>query len=101
MIIYSVTINIDNQVREEWLNWMQGTHIPEVMATGCFVDFMLVRVLIEEEMGGTTYNIQYHATTMAAYEDYQENFAPAMQAKHTERYRNQFVAFRTLLETVE
>jgi hypothetical protein len=37
---------------------------------------------------------------MEHYERYRAEFAPALQAEHTARYRDQFVAFRTLLEWV-
>jgi hypothetical protein len=36
--------------------WMQHKHISEVLTTGKFVSARLVRVLIEEEMGGVTYS---------------------------------------------
>jgi hypothetical protein len=38
--------------------WMQHKHIPEILATGKFVSARLVRVLIEEEMGGV-FSAQY------------------------------------------
>jgi hypothetical protein len=40
--------------------WMQHKHIPEVLATGKFTTARLVRVLIEEEMGGVTYSTLVH-----------------------------------------
>jgi len=36
MIIYNVTVSVDNEVHEMWLAWMRNTHLPEVMATGYF-----------------------------------------------------------------
>ncbi|MGQ3086877.1 DUF4286 family protein, partial [Flavobacterium sp.] len=30
MIIYNVTINIDDSVHDKWLTWMMEKHIPEV-----------------------------------------------------------------------
>lgn len=101
MIIYSVTISIDNQVEGEWVRWMQAVHIPQVMATGCFVKYSFLRLLTKVEDEGATYNLQYHARTMDEYLDYQDNFAPALQADMANKYRNQYGAFRTLLETVE
>gem|GEM_PF-5619184 len=29
-ILYNVTINIDHNTSEEWLQWMKSTHIPDV-----------------------------------------------------------------------
>lgn len=33
MIVYSVTVNIDSSIHEDWLAWMKSKHIPDVMAT--------------------------------------------------------------------
>jgi hypothetical protein len=38
---------------------------------------------------------------MESYEEYRKNFAPALQAEHTAKFKDRFVAFRTLLEIVE
>lgn len=99
MIIYNVTVNIENDVREEWLNWMKNTHIPDVMATGFFLENKICKVLVDEEQG-TTYSIQYTAASMKDLEEYQKTQAPRLQKEHSERYTGKFVAFRTLLEIV-
>ena len=59
MYIYNVTTNIDETVHEQWVSWMQEVHIPEMLATGKFNSAKMCRVLIEEEMGGFTYSVQY------------------------------------------
>lgn len=101
MIIYSVTVKIDLDVHNEWLHWMKSVHIPEVLNTKKFVDYRMLKVLAQDETDGITYNIQYRAQTMSDYFDYQNEFAPALQKDHTERYKDKFVAFRTLLKEVE
>lgn len=99
MIIYNVTVNIDNDVREEWLQWMKEKHIPDVLATGLFIENRIFRVMVEEE-NGTTFSIQYSCNTMQDYETYREQHAPRLQKEHTEKYSGKFAAFRTLLEKV-
>lgn len=99
MIIYNVTINIDDDVHDEWLVWMKEIHMPDVMNTGLFIESRISKVLIEEE-SGTTYAVQYTAQSMADLEKYQENHAPRLQEDHTRKYGNKFVAFRTLMEVV-
>ena len=98
MILYNVTVNIDPEVHDEWVQWMKTKHIPDVLATGMFTENRFLRVLNTEEGEGVTYSIQYTAPSMEHYEQYRSVFAPALQAEHTDRYRNRFVAFRTLLE---
>lgn len=100
MIIYNVTINIDDDVREDWLKWMRDVHILEVMATGYFLENRFSKVLVEEQQG-TTYSIQYLTKSMVDLEEYQQNHAPRLQADHQEKYGGKFVAFRTLMEVVE
>ena len=99
MILYNVTVSIDKQVHEEWLNWMKEIHIPEVLETGMFFDNKICRIHAEEE-GGLSYSIQYLAKNWDDYNRYQNEFAPSLQQKHTERYAGKFAAFRTILEVV-
>lgn len=99
MILYNVTVNIDADAHEEWLNWMQSKHIPDVMATGCFANNRFCRLLNHEETG-FTYSVQYLAHSMDAYEKYREIHAPALQREHTMKFQNKFVTFRTLMEVV-
>ena len=96
-IIYNVTVNIDDSVHEEWLQWMKEKHIPDVMKTGCFLDNRICRILVDEE-SGTSYSIQYTCESMNKLKEYQEKHAPRLQKEHSERYKDKFVAFRTLLE---
>ncbi len=98
MFIYSVTVNIDPTVQEEWLNWMKTIHIPQVMATGFFTENRILKVLAAEE--GNTYSFQYTFKTVDDFENYQQHHAPALQKDHAERYKDKFVAFRTLLQVV-
>ncbi len=99
MIIYNVTVNIDHDAHDAWVLWMRTTHIPEVMATGHFVESRMFRILAEDE-GGITYAIQYAAPDMAAYERYLTEHAPRLQHAAQQEFGGRFVAFRTLLEHV-
>ena len=102
MIIYSVTVSIDNSIQADWLQWMQEVHIPDVMSTGMFMDSHIHRLLDPppHDPDSSTYNIQYTCATMADYVAHQERFAPQLQKDHTDRYKDKFVAFRTLLERI-
>ena len=99
MIIYNVTINIEDEVHDRWLAWMKETHIPQVMATGLFIEHSFSRLLDrQEDETGTTYVIQYVAINMEHYNRYQAEFAPALQAETRKHFEGKFVAFRTLME---
>jgi hypothetical protein len=101
MIIYSVTVNIDFDIENEWVEWMKNTHIPDVLNTGMFLEHRMSKVLsVQSDETGVTYNIQYTCRSMNDYEKYLNEFADELQKEHSEKYANKFAAFRTLLELV-
>lgn len=98
MIIYSVTVKLFPEIREDWEKWMNEIHIPDVMKTGFFIECRMCKVLEEDESQGTSYNMQYLCESYSDLMEYQEKHAPALQADHNKRYKDKFVAFRTLLK---
>ena len=101
MIVYNVTINIDLDAHDEWLKWMKEVHIPAVMRTGYFMDYKMLRLLGDEDSGGSTYAVQYTCKTMNDFLAYEEHHAPALRTEYNEKFKDKFVAFRTLLEVIE
>lgn len=99
MIVYNVTVNIDADVHERWIDWMKEVHIPDVMATGLFLESRMLRVLADDE-GGITYAIQYTAADMDHFERYRDEHALRLQAETKKHFDGKFAAFRTLLEVV-
>ncbi len=100
-ILYNVTVNIDHNTHEEWVEWMKSTHIPDVMATGKFITYQLQKIIETENETGVTYSIQYLAPNMQAYREYHENHSAALQAEHAKRYNGKYGAFRTLMEVLD
>jgi len=101
MYLYNVTVNVEDDAHDSWMEWMKNKHIPDVMATGCFVANRILKVLSEVENNGTTYSLQYYFNRMEEYVRYQDKFAKDLQAEHQDMFRDKYVAFRTLLEVVE
>ncbi|MFM2017071.1 MAG: hypothetical protein RL007_727 [Bacteroidota bacterium] len=100
MIIYNVTVNIDNSVHEEWLEWMKSKHIPDVVGTGCFTEGNIFRILVNEE-SGISYSVQYSAASMDDVNRYLKEHAEALRNDALRLYSDKFVAFRTLLERID
>lgn len=100
MYIYNVTINVDESVHSEWLKWMRDTHIPDMLALKKFSKALMTRVLVEEEMGGITYSIQYTTDSKETLQLYYKEDATKMREDGAKRFPNKFVAFRTELEVI-
>ncbi len=100
MYIYNVTINIENEIHDKWIEWMQKKHIPEMLATGKFSKAKMTRVVIEEEMGGITYSVQYTTDSKETLDRYYKEDADIMRRKGNALFKGKFVAFRTELDVV-
>lgn len=101
MILYNVTVGIDPEIENEWLNWMKTDHIPKVMKTGYFSEYKIFRVLGEQEGDAISYSIQYFAKELNMVMQYLEKDAKPLAEEHKTRFLNRHVAFRTLLQSVE
>ena len=100
MIIYNVTVSVEECIKEDWLTWMQDVHIPEVMATGIFSKSQIKRVIVQGD-SDNTFAIAYTCESMKDLHQYQVKFSPELQQKHVARYGEKTVAFRTLMEVIQ
>ena len=100
MFIYNVTIKIQEQIHYPWLQWLKEEHVPEVLATACFSKATVVKLLDIDDSEGPTYAIQYAAESKAAYNLYIEKFAGLLRQKSIDKWGNQFIAFRSLMQVV-
>lgn len=101
MIIYNITIKVDDDIAETWLNWLLDVHIPDVMSTHCFLEKKVVRLLETDDSEGPTYAIQYTAESRADYNRYIELHAPEMRRRSIEKWGDKFIAFRSVMEVVQ
>jgi len=100
MIIYNVTVNIEDSIHEEWLSWIKN-HIPKVLATGKFADARLTKVLVEEEMEGVTYAVQYKAKSREDLDNYYKFDADKLKREALLKFADKMLAFRTELEIID
>ena len=100
MIIYNVTVSVEESIKLDWLIWMQNMHIPEVMATGIFSKSQINRVIVQGD-SDNTFAISYTCESMKDLHQYQVKFAHDLQQKHEDRYGKKAVAFRTLMEVIK
>lgn len=100
MVVYNVTVSIDEAIALEWLEWMRVQHVPEIMKTGFFRECKLCRVHGEEE-GGVTYAVMYTAFSKEDLEKYQREHASRLQAMHSEKFKGRYIDFKTMLSVIE
>ena len=100
MIVYNITIKIAPAIEEEWVNWQKDEHIPDVMSSGQFTENKFYRLLEQNETDGITYVVQYFASSLENYNRYMNDRALQLRQKALDKWGNQFIAFRTVMEVV-
>lgn len=101
MIIYNVTVKVHSSINEAWLQWLKEVHAPDVMATDCFTDYKIVRLLEIDDSEGPTYAVQYNAESKSLYNRYVEKYAPEMRKRSFEKWGDKFIAFRSVMQIVD
>ena len=99
MIIYNVTINVQEDIHDKWVKWMKEEHIPEMLDTKKFKKALMTRVMVQEPMGGITYSVQYTAESKEMLEKYYAENAEELRSK-SKPFEGKVVAFRTELEVI-
>lgn len=100
MILYNVTLTLEHEIHDEWLDWMLHHHLDQVMATGMFLERRLSRLLVPENPDHVTYTAQYLCESQEKLDRYRSEFAPALQADGIQRFGDKMLAFRTVMEVV-
>ena len=101
MFVYNITVKVENEILEGWVQWQKEIHIPEIIGTGCFYDHRFYELLEHDGADGKTFVIQFYANSKNDYDNYAENFAAQLRRKSTEKWNDHVISFRTLLQNVQ
>lgn len=98
MVVYNLSIKINKEILEEWIEWQNEEHIPEIMATGLFTQYKFFRLLEPDE--DPTYVIQYFTDTEDNYHSFVDQYETAFTEKAFTKWKDGFIAFRSVMKSV-
>ena len=101
MVLYNITINIDNDREEEFIDWMKQEYLSRIMQTGLFYEKRFFRLLHDDGSGGVNFSAQFLAESMEDLEFFQAKYAPLLSEIIKEKFGSQFVSYRSVLESVD
>ena len=101
MIVYNITMKVDPAIEKDWVLWQQTEHMPDIMSSGQFTDYKFYRLLDQDEEDGITYIVQYFAESRKHYDEYINKYSTPIREKALKRWGNKFVAFRTIMQSVD
>ena len=100
MFIINQTFNVEQEILNEWIDWMKLVYIPEVMASGFFLQHKILKVLSEDIMNGHTFAVQFLVSDPIFIEMADENFINKYEVLTSKTFGDKVMFFRTLLEEI-
>lgn len=100
MFIYNVTTKANRSIAAAWLNWLKEEHIPDIISTGCFSHAVILHLLEADDEEGITYAVQYHCESKAFYNRYLDKHAGEMRKKVIDKWGDNVIAFRSVMQVV-
>ena len=95
MIIYRVTVEVNNDIEIDWLKWMKEIHIPDVIKTGYFFDWKIEKqILPDNSLDKTIYIINYYTNTISIIRSILKEMPPDYKKNIT---KNILVNFKLLV----
>ena len=95
MIVYEVTSVVEAGLWEEYERFIRGRHIPDMMATGNFVNATF------EHSDPGRYRVRYVAATREALEHYLSDHAPRLRADFLDHFPTGAKLEREVWQVVE
>lgn len=99
MILYNITVIIDEGVEKDWLQWVRQVFIPKALSTNLLVSNRILKVL-DSPNEGVTYCLQFIADNINSYNEFRDSQAPALLESHTQQFQNNAVYFSTIMEFI-
>jgi hypothetical protein len=93
MVIYEVTAIVDTTFSGAFERYMISQHVPDVMATGCFLSAVVARA-------GDTFQFRYAVTDRATLEAYFSEHAETLRADVIEHFPEGIKLSRQILDVI-
>ena len=98
MFVYNITTKVDHAILNDWIKWQQEIHIPDIIATGLFLEHKFFHLLEQNEDEGKTFVTQFFTDSKENYENYLQQYAPRLRRQSHEKWAHKIISFRSLLQ---
>ncbi len=95
MLTYEVQVEVPSDITEAFEAYMRRKHIPEILASGCFVDITFERSTTNR------YRTRYQAMRQADLDRYLLDHAPGFRTDFIEHFPDGLTVQRELWESLQ
>ncbi len=100
MYIYNITFNVDPEIEQAWLHYIQNTFIPQMLKSGLLNKSVTSKIMVDEAQG-TSYSIQFMADKQEDLKKFiKEELYPILNQLHL-KFSPKMVYFATELDVID
>jgi hypothetical protein len=99
-IIYNVTVKVDKSIADAWLQWMIKEQAPKIIATKCFTNFAMLKLLEHDDEESNAYAVQFFSNDIEDYQRYLDLFAHNFSKESFAKWGERFIAFSTVMQVI-
>lgn len=101
MLIFNITFLVADKVADKWLQWINETHIPNMISSGYFTEPRLAKVLSDHGQEGTSYAVQFYIEDILVLETWKQKFNAEMERDCAMIFGEDVLLFTTVLEIIK
>ncbi len=98
--VWNITTKVAPEIHRNWLVWLKDVYIPAYLATGCFYDALVLKLLGQEEEDGITYAVQFYARSVDDYKVFAEKHYSVLHMEMMATWGTDCYGFESALEVV-
>ncbi len=100
MLLYNITVIIEDDSAEHWLNWLKTEKLPELSSFAAIQSSRIFRI-VDSPNEGQSFSLQFMLNKEADFEQTEEYLAQYLSADMYSKYPNKLVAFTSLMQHLD
>ena len=101
MIIFNTTFHADDDVKDQFLQYLKENYIPTASSSGFLFAPRLSLIHRQHEEGGVSYSLQFSIKNVDTLNHWLSTSGAELQQELTKSFGNKVMGFITLLEEIE
>lgn len=101
MIVFNTTFHVDEDIQEEFIEYMVKIFIPKSTKSGMLKSPRFAKVFGKDSDEGISFAMEFQVTDIVEMERWNSNESQSAFTPLMERFKEKMVGFSTLLQTIE
>jgi hypothetical protein len=100
MIVFNTTFHVEEEIHEEFVEYMLQSFIPMSTRSGLLTSPRLARVHGKEEDEGVSFAMEFQVASLFTLEQWNKEESSSVYSPLLEKFKEKLAGFSTVMETI-